>query len=120
MEELLELIKRYGNRKLSEGMYDQLGYDMEVRQRVRRESEEALDAIQQKVQERIALHNVAMDMYECLMEGLDKIVAIEDNPEHETRSLFYLNSAISIAGNARVKAMYMAADHLKGKDNEKG
>lgn len=119
MEELLELIERYGNRKQSEGTYDQLGYSMELRQRVRRESEEALAAIQQKVRERIVLHNVAMDMYECLAQALDKIVAIEDNPEHEERSLLLLNSAISIAGNARVEVMYMAADHIKGKDNEK-
>ena len=117
MEELLELIKSYGNRKQSEGMYDQLGYTMELRQRVRKESEEALAAIEQKVRDRIALHNVAMDMYECLAQALDKIVAIEDNPEHEERSLFFLNSAISIAGNARAKVAYMAADHLKGRSS---
>lgn len=110
MEELLELIKDYGQK-----MYDNGRYDYEQSP----DTEQAIKHIERKVRDRIVLHNVAMDMYECLAQALDKIVAIEDNPEHEERSLFFLNSAISIAGNARVEAMYMAADHIKGKDNEK-
>lgn len=119
MEELLELIKDYGQAKYTEGVVYGGGHPMSMRPGVTKKAASALDLIESKIRDRIVLHNVAMDMYECLAQALDKIVAIEDNPEHEERSLFFLNSAISIAGNARTEVAYMAADHIKGKDNEK-
>lgn len=117
MEELLELIDAYGQAKYTGGVVYGGGHPMSMRPGVTKKAEAALDLIRSKIRDRIVLHNVAMDMYECLAQALDKIVAIEDNPEHEERSLFFLNSAISIAGNARTEVAYMAADHLKGRSS---
>lgn len=117
MEELLELIDAYAIAEFEEGIAFGEGHPVDKRKAATMKAEAALDLIKSKISDRIVLHNVAMDMYECLAQALDKIVAIEDNPEHEERSLFFLNSAISIAGNARTEVAYMAADHLKGRSS---